>query len=928
MAESAAATRMPRQLWSRLLEHSRATPDKVCYNFMLLLRRVKSSHHAHTPRLLYPMRCRQPSRSAMMVALPQHGSRIGCVCLPASGCGTCPRTRHYRLTACLLRAAFLSLQELVSASAALGGSLLSSHGIKQGERVLLVYLPGLDFIVAFLACLYVGVIPVPVYPPDPRNLRVNVAMFTMVAAAAGASTALSHSAYLDAVSLAKLKDSALGLFGRAKAEWPALKWLSTDKVHAAAAAAELAPPTAWPSEQLAFLQFTSGSTSEPKGVMISHGNLSYNLEAIISALRASADTVVVSWLPQYHDMGLIGAYLGTLYCGGSGVYISPMSFIRSPMVWLRLISVHRATHVQAPNFAYALTARKYREAVARGEPLSDLNLSSLQHVFNAAEPITYTSLSDFLRTFAPLGFRAASMKPGYGLAENTVYVSEGGTLVAWANRGRVEQDALAEIAQETTLQHIQDGTVPGVLDDMRLAPFVSVGSVFPYDGSTAESHAGITVLIVRPEERTIIQEEHHIGEIWIHSASSALGYWQLDELSVDTFEASPVALPADAPAPWSALPTQRYLRTGDLAFIHKGQLFVCGRMKDLIISRGRNFFPQDIERAIEEDARLRPGCSAAFSTPAEQLVVAAEMRPTVAADQLQNVADTIRSAVMRDFGLRVHSVVLLAQHTLRKVRCSRWPHPSHSWWFAHFNLPFSHLQTTSGKVARRWNLRAFQTMDSDPSSPWHASKKAVLLRSQLAGDADATAAGPETDGIAPTEVAGVVDEGQLASLEGAELKNALVADIAALLREPVPARVPLAVSMVDLGLDSLSLTQFSSKLQHAYGFQLKDEYLFAEGATVQWLLDNAGALRTGTALPPPAGPAVPRPARQPVSQPTIDGGSAPGASTSASGPVSGDAAEGDVGADAGRVGVAAPPARNQPSALAMSCPCFLWCCGW
>jgi acyl-CoA synthetase (AMP-forming)/AMP-acid ligase II len=323
--------------------------------------------------------------------------------------------------------------------------------LRAGDAVVLVFTPSLDFIVSLVACLRAGVLAVPAYPPDPRNMRVNLALFAAVCASSGARVALSHRAYTGAMRLAELAASVGGLFsggGGGGAAWPELSWLGFEELSAAAAAAPAGVAfDAAAHEDLAFLQFTSGSTSEPKGVMVTHGALAHNLTTIVRSLRAGADTVVASWLPQYHDMGLVGAYLGVAYCGGRGVYMSPLSFLKAPLAWLELASRARATHVQAPNFAFALTARRAREARAPGArlPPPALDLSALRHVFNAAEPITARAMSDFTAAFARDGFRARAWAPGFGLAESTVYVSDGGSFVAYVDRDALEAAARARV---------------------------------------------------------------------------------------------------------------------------------------------------------------------------------------------------------------------------------------------------------------------------------------------------------------------------------------------------------------------------------------------------------------------------------------------------------------------------------------------------
>ncbi len=268
--------------------------------------------------------------------------------------------------------ATLTYAETYARAASIAEGLLPSAGaqmskrkgkaaaaLQKGDRVLLVFLPSLDFIVAFLGCIMAGVIPVPVFPPDPRRLKKDLYMFASIQASSGAKVALTHAAYNHLKKVGELAS----FFKRDGngAAWPeALVWVAIE-----AWGPSSAPPVhphvlEMDAQAPCFLQFTSGSTSAPKGVEISHGNLAHNLQIIAQELGTGPDTVEVSWLPQYHDMGLIGSYLGLLYCGGTGYYTSPLSFIRHPLLWLQLLSEYRGTHTQAPNFAYALAAKKYR----------------------------------------------------------------------------------------------------------------------------------------------------------------------------------------------------------------------------------------------------------------------------------------------------------------------------------------------------------------------------------------------------------------------------------------------------------------------------------------------------------------------------------------------------------------------------------------
>jgi acyl-CoA synthetase (AMP-forming)/AMP-acid ligase II len=274
------------------------------------------------------------------------------------------------------------------------------------QRAVLVYPPSLDFIISFLACLKAGIVAVPVFPPNPLR-RDTLHMFSRIVQGCDAKFALTNTEYNHAKKIAGIRDAfTRNTSANATAAWPeALQWILTDQKSAKATAVSSSsastPKSTCSSSDLAFLQYTSGSTSEPKGVMITHGNLAHNLSIITTELKADATTIVVSWLPQYHDMGLIGSYLGILYCGGTGYYMSPLSFLQRPMLWMEVVGMYQATHLQAPNFSFKLTARKFQ---ADQYTPDTLQLSSVKHVINAAEPIDENSIETFYQTFGPFGF--------------------------------------------------------------------------------------------------------------------------------------------------------------------------------------------------------------------------------------------------------------------------------------------------------------------------------------------------------------------------------------------------------------------------------------------------------------------------------------------------------------------------------------------
>lgn len=437
-------------------------------------------------------------------------------------------------------------------------------------------------------------------------------MFSKIVDSSKAKVALTNKMYSHMKKLASLKQSFLQL-GRSSTAWPDdLSWIVTDTE-----AIPIKPITnnkllnkSCISSDVAFLQYTSGSTSDPKGVMITHSNLFDNLTKIIRELQANPDTIVVSWLPQYHDMGLIGSYLGTIFCGGTGYYMSPLTFLQRPMMWIEAISRFHATHLQAPNFAFKLTARKFNPDFYNGSKSeSKLDLSSVRHIINAAEPVTEESIDTFVAAFKPYGLKEEVMFPTYGLAEHTVFVCSGGK-----QRLTVSKEAM-EI--QGTIQIVEADASPETTSRL-------IGCGFP-------SNQGVDVRIVDPEN-LLERKEDQVGEIWIHSGSKAAGYYNLIEETQKDFFAT-----------MNNDETVQYLRTGDLGFLHKDELFICGRIKDLIIIAGRNYYPQDIEGTAESCSDLlRPGCSAAFtidpiSGDSEQVALVAELKDLPQSQVLINI---------------------------------------------------------------------------------------------------------------------------------------------------------------------------------------------------------------------------------------------------------------------------------------------------
>lgn len=468
----------------------------------------------------------------------------------------------------------LTFSELDARARIVAGHLRTA-GIS-GGRALLLYPPGLDFLIGLFGCFYAGVTVVPAFPPR-RNRNMN--RIQAISENAGAVAALT---------VRTVYQRTRNILNEAP-ELQRLTWFSTDEL--TVADQDVREPGPLRAGDLAVLQYTSGSTGNPKGVMLTHDNIIHNCSLITTAFESDRDSIGMSWLPTYHDMGLIGGIFNPLFCGRPCILMSPMMFLQRPVRWLRAISRHRVTISGGPNFAYELCAKK----IANHE-MAGLDLSSWRVAFNGAEPVRASTLERFAEKFAEWGFQPRSFYPCYGMAETTLLVT-GGNHLEPTVRGHFDASALDE------------RRVIRVADDADSArELVGCGRSLP----------GEIVKIIDPDTCTPLPPDR-VGEIWIHGPSVGQGYWRNPEATQATFHAKI----ADDPRQLS------YLRSGDLGFFYRGELFVTGRLKDMIIVRGVNRYPQDIEMTVERvDARLRAGAAAAFAVDIaerERLVIVSEV---------------------------------------------------------------------------------------------------------------------------------------------------------------------------------------------------------------------------------------------------------------------------------------------------------------
>lgn len=488
-----------------------------------------------------------------------------------------------------------------------------------GDRVILVYPPGIDMLVAFFACVRLGAIPVPVCPPASHGARASRDRLRYVARDCEATAVLSDRSCTWSARLDRARCRVGSLFG-SRDRSDRLPWvITTDGVDGGGEEIRRSP------SEILFLQYTSGSTREPRGVVVSHENVLRNGASVFDR-----PPIGVSWLPQYHDMGLIGSCLFVALAGGTTHLLSPLDFLRRPGAWLRAMTQHRATVSAAPNFAYAFCLRRDR---LPDDELDGIDLGSLEILMNGAEPVRADVFRAFEARFRPFGLRPGVLGAAYGLAEYTLAVSNRGCRVGGFDTARLAENEAVPVSGSGT-----PGTTTQVVSCGRPLSGTEV-RIVGLDGPPQELPPG------------------RVGEIWVDGPGKCLGYWNRPELTRRTFQAR-LGAPGAGERTW--------LRTGDLGFVREGELFVCGRRKDLIIIRGLNYHPQDIEAVVEESGSVRNGCVAAFAVDTdggEALAVVAELRGRNVPD---GVAD-INRRLRRRLGLVASSFTWIRKRTIPKT---------------------------------------------------------------------------------------------------------------------------------------------------------------------------------------------------------------------------------------------------------------------
>jgi acyl-CoA synthetase (AMP-forming)/AMP-acid ligase II len=491
----------------------------------------------------------------------------------------------------------------------------------EGERALLLYPQGLEVIAAFCGCLYAGVIAIPVPPPESGRLKRTLPRLRSIVKDANATIALTTASILELIATVKSEFP----------EFEQMRWIDTAQIDLGFAQ-QWSNPKIHP-DQLAYLQYTSGSTSTPKGVMLTHHNLMHHCRYLQHYCGYDLNSVSVTWMPYFHDYGLVEGMMVPLYNGHPCYVMSPFAFIKRPLNWLRNISNYKGTHSQAPNFAYDLCLRRLKP-----KQIAELDLSSWQAAGNAAEPINPEVMAKFVETFSPCGFKWESFAPSYGLAENTLLAT---------TKPRGTKPVLLAVETTAMEQNRVVVAAPNLTEGVRLL-------------AGCGQKIGATKIAIADSETLTRCNTNEVGEIWISDPSVAQGYWQRPEVTKATFCAY-LSDTKEGP----------FLRTGDLGFIHEEELFITGRIKDLIIIRGTNHYPQDIEWSVQKlHPALRADYGAAFSIEdkgEERLIIVQEVERRSGKLDTDTIIADIRQEIAEQHEIQLYGVVLAKPGNILKT---------------------------------------------------------------------------------------------------------------------------------------------------------------------------------------------------------------------------------------------------------------------
>lgn len=632
----------------------------------------------------------------------------------------------------------LTYQQLDQKARAIALTLTDKPIIGNAQKpcALLAFSNGIEFITSFYACLYAGIIAVPVYPPQHRPSYLE--RLNLIAEDSQASFILGMNDYLSLVDDKYADHPALNSLTR----------IAVDQVSVNDGEQFLTNPELIEGDDIAFLQYTSGSTSNPKGVMVTHQNLLHNIMCMQQRFEYTEDSVIVSWLPMFHDMGLIGAVLQSISIGATCIAMTPAAFLQKPMRWLDAIHNYRGTASYAPNFAYDLCVSR-----AKPEDIARLDLSCWRIALNGSEPIRPDTLDSFLEAFSAAGFSKEALYPAYGLAEGTLFVSgsqvgSGAVFIYADGEAYDQQRKIIEV----------DPNSSGV---RRLAS----------SGQPSDHHL---VLIVNPDTHNVC-EEGEIGEVWMCSQSSAFGYWKNPEQTAETFHATVKGKAAQRYA------GKFFMRTGDFGFLHNKELTISGRIKEVIIIRGANYYPQAIEESVQKALpALKDNGGAAFTVNSqgqEQLVLVQEVERTYIKklDKAEAFA-TAKRVIGEDFGLQLVDMVIIRPATLPK--------------------------TSSGKIQRTKAQQLYQQQE-------------LAVVAQLS---DNKASFDTESGLSETASANTIPTLNLTSEEEA-LCNMLRMVLATHAQVDMQS-IAVTQDVMSLGLDSLAVINVSQSIQMMTGIEL------------------------------------------------------------------------------------------------------------
>jgi natural product biosynthesis luciferase-like monooxygenase protein len=606
-----------------------------------------------------------------------------------------------------------------------------------GQRVLIVFPQGLEYIAAFLGCLYAGSVAVPIYPP---RLNRHLHRLGFVIKDAQPTVALTASALLS-----KIESSRAGA-----PELQSVRWCPVDEIPGDMANRWQSPIIT--ERSIAFLQYTSGSTATPKGVMVTHANLVHNERMIQKAFGVTDTSVIVGWLPLYHDMGLIGNVLQPLWAGAHSILLSPTTFVRQPVKWLSAVSQYRGTISGGPNFAYDLCLKKITE-----EERASLDLSTWNVAFNGSEPIRWETVEQFAQTFSACGFRRQALFPCYGLAEATLFVS-GGLREAGPQMHTLGESAL----EQNRVTPAREGTI-------HARTVVNCGS-----GQLEEK-----ICIIDPQTLEPCAPDR-VGEVWIAGPHVTMGYWNQPTATEQTFHA--YTIQGEGP----------YLRTGDLGYLADGQLFITGRIKDLVIIRGRNHYPQDLEYTI---SRSHPffelGTSVAFSIDVDgepQLVLIHEGQDTDTRFNFESLTRTATRALAEEHGIQLHTFALAQAGALPK--------------------------TSSGKICRQECRKKFLAEEL---------KLLALTNEKVRAHKKSAVNGQEP----PADLA----EG---TIQGQSMVESAVREMVATVLRVSPDHIDMATPLSAFGLDSLMANELKARVEGQWKIELELEDVI-EGSSIESL---------------------------------------------------------------------------------------------